>query len=113
MREAKEVLSLQMSGTMVEKYCFNHSFDLLFFWVFLPNVCIVTRKEGKKNGRRSNMKNIPKLPILDIYSKKSQHIHFLAHGPSLGPLLVLHIFRSPKAFKMHFLEIKPWTCDHG
>ena len=49
--------------TMAEKCRFN----ILNRFFFLPNVSIVTRKEGKKKGTRSNMKKIPKLPFLDTY----------------------------------------------
>jgi hypothetical protein len=34
-----------------------------------PNISIVTRKEGKKKRRRSNMKKNPKIALFDIYFK--------------------------------------------
>jgi hypothetical protein len=55
--EAKEVVSLQMFGTVVERCCFNNfNIDFLWFFPFFAKRFIVTRKEGEKNGRRSNMK---------------------------------------------------------
>ena len=54
MGEAKEVLSLQMSG--------DHSRDIHL--IFLAK-CFHSYEE--KRGRRSNMKKIPKTTLFDIY----------------------------------------------
>ena len=55
MGEAKEIILVHMSGDHVENCCFNLNLAKSFF--------IYTRKEGKENGRRSNMKKIPKNPF--------------------------------------------------
>lgn len=58
MGEAEEILSLQMSGTMIEK--------CIFYYLVIDIVAkrsIVMRKGGKK-GRRSNMqKNSQNFPL--------------------------------------------------
>jgi len=37
-REAKEVLSLQMSRTMVEKHCFDQFFIFIFIFIFAKHL---------------------------------------------------------------------------
>jgi hypothetical protein len=49
-REAKEVLSLQMSRTMVEKYCFDH-FIFLFFFIFFGFCQTFAYLQGKRGTR--------------------------------------------------------------
>ena len=62
MGEAKEVLSLQMSRDHGREMPF-----FFFFFSFWPNVSLVTRKEEKKKGKRSNVKEFPKTNHFDIY----------------------------------------------
>ena len=104
-REAKDVLVLQMWS--------DHGREMSFyyFYLFLPKVTVVTRKQGEKKGRRSSMKEFPKLPSSYIYLKK-KHIHFLVHGHFTWSTFGLHLARGPKALNIHFLEIRLWKCDH-
>ena len=66
-KRQKRFSHYKCQGIMAKKCCFIYF--LIFFFLFekmmLPNVFILTRKEGKKKGR-SNMKKIPKI-ALDLY----------------------------------------------
>ena len=102
----KKFSCCKCQGTMVEKCRFNIWIALFIY--LLPSVTIVTRKEGKNKGRRSNMKKIPKLPFLNTYFK-NKNTPLLVHGHFSWSTFGFLLVRGSKALKMHFL----WRCDHG
>jgi hypothetical protein len=69
---------------------------VLFFKFLWSNVSIVMRKEGKKKGRISHVKKIPKTALFG-HTLKKQHIHFLMHGHFSWSVFGLHLVKGPKA----------------
>jgi hypothetical protein len=84
--DAKEVLLLKCQVTMTKKCRFN-----VFYHIFSCQTLFnVTRKEGKKKGRRSNMKKIPKTTFFGHILKKSANLLF-----GIWSLLLVHIQFAP------------------
>ena len=62
---------------------------------------MVTKKEGKKKGRKSNMKKDPKIALFGHIFQKSMHIHFWVHGHFSSSTFNLHLVRGPKNLEIH------------
>ena len=82
MGEAKEV-------PMAEEYCYNE---------FLMNFFGAKNMKTREDKRMVKLAFLfLKLPFLDIYYEKNEHIHFLVHGHSSWFTFGLHLVRGPKA----------------
>ena len=84
----------QRNAILIYFYSFWSFFSGQFFF-------IVTKKEGKKTGRRSRMKIIPKTVLFGRILNKSAH-SFCSAWSILLATFGLHLFRGPKALKLHF-----------
>ena len=80
----------------------------------MPNISMVTRKEGEEVKHEK----IPKTFLFEHILKKSTH-QILVLGHFSWSTFGLHLVMGPKAIKLHFCESRAMDrsmtmkCDHG
>ena len=99
----KRRTSRKRQGSMAKKWCYNNNNKLNEF--FLGK----RRWRQEKTWERSNFFLLSKLPFLNIYQKKNQHIHFWVHGHSSWSTFGSHLVWGPKTLYIDIFE----KLDHG